>query len=158
MKGNTDIIEHLNHALTNELTAINQYFLHSKMLKNWGVNKLAQFIHKESIEEMWHADWLIERILFLEGVPNFQYMEKPIIANEVLGILKADFSQEEKALPVLRKGIASCEQHSDYVTRDLLEKILKAEEVHMDELETHMRQIEDLGIQNYLLSQSTPPE
>ena len=157
MKGDADIIEHLNRALANELTAINQYFLHSKMLKNWGVNKLAKFIHKESIDEMWHADWLIERILFLEGIPDFKYMEKPIIAAEVLGILKADFIQEEKALPVLRRGISGCEQSGDYVTRELLEKILKAEEEHMDELETHMRQIDDLGIQNYLLSQSTPP-
>lgn len=158
MKGNADIIDQLNRALANELTAINQYFLHAKMLKNWGVTILADFVYKESIDEMWHADWLIERILFLEGVPDFQYMEKPIIATDVLGILKADLTQEQKALPVLRKAIAKCESCGDYITRDLLAKILQAEEEHMDELETHMRQIDDLGMQNYLLSQSTPPK
>ena len=158
MKGNDRVIEYLNRALANELTAINQYFLHSKMLSNWGVSKLAKFIYKESIDEMWHADWLIERILFLEGIPDFKYMEKPMIAADVLNILKADFAQEDKAQPVLREGIAICEQQRDYVSRELLEKILRAEEEHMDALEAHMRQIEDLGMQNYLLSQSALPE
>ncbi len=157
MKGNSTIIEHLNRALANELTAINQYFLHAKILKNWGVSKLADFVYKESIDEMWHADWLIERILFLEGVPDFKYMEKPIIASDVEGILKADFTQEDKALGTLRKAIISCEEAGDYVSRELLEKILKAEEEHMDELETHMCQIKALGIQNYLLAQSAQP-
>ena len=155
MKGDTVVIKHLNKALVNELTAINQYFLHSKMLKNWGILKLADFIYKESIDEMWHADWLIERILFLEGAPTFENMEQPIISDNVKGILEADFAQEEMALPALREGVIAAEEARDFVSRDLLAKILKAEEDHMDELEIHMSQIRQLGIENYLLSQST---
>lgn len=154
MKGDTIVIGHLNQALTNELTAINQYFLHSKMLKNWGIAKLAEFVYKESIDEMCHADWLIERILFLEGNPSFEGMLKPIISDNVKGILEADFAQEERAIPVLREGIIAAEEARDFVSRDLLAKILKAEEDHMDQLEIHMSQIKQLGIENYLLSQS----
>ena len=154
MKGDTAVIDVLNRTLANELTAINQYFLHSKMLKNWGINKLAKFIYKESIDEMWHADWLIERILFLEGTPSFEYMEKPIIAGDVKSILEADFTQEKKALPVLREAIGVTEEARDFVSRELFQKILAAEEEHMDELEIHLRQIETLGMENYLLSQS----
>ena len=154
MKGDTAVIDVLNRALANELTAINQYFLHSKMLKSWGINKLAKFIYKESIDEMWHADWLIERILFLEGMPSFEYMESPIIAADVKGILQADFTQEEKALPVLRNAIEISEQAQDFVSRELFQKILTAEEDHVDELEVHLRQIDTLGVENYLLSQS----
>ena len=154
MKGDTAVIDMLNRALANELTAINQYFLHSKMLKNWGVNKLARFIYKESIDEMWHADWLIERILFLEGTPSFEYMEKPIISGDVKGILEADFTQEEKALPVLREAISVAKEVQDFISGELFQKILLAEEEHMDQLEVHLRQIETLGMENYLLSQS----
>lgn len=156
MKGDTAVIDALNRALANELTAINQYFLHSKMLKNWGINKLAKFIYKESIDEMWHADWLIERILFLEGIPSFEYMETPIIAGDVKGIIEADFTQEGKALPVLREAICVTEKVQDFVSRELFQKILAAEEEHMDELEIHLRQIETLGMENYLLSQTEP--
>ena len=156
MKGDATVIHCLNKALANELTAINQYFLHAKVLKNWGVTRLAEFIYKESIDEMWHADWLIERILFLEGNPEFDEMEKPIIARDVLGILKADLTQESKAIPVLQEGIVTAEKAGDFITRELLEKILNAEEEHMGALETHMNQIEQLGIKNYLLSQSCP--
>ena len=122
MKGNTAVIDALNRALANELTAINQYFLHSKILKSWGVNKLAKLVYKESIDEMWHADWLIERILFLEGSPSFEYMDKPIIANDVKAILEADFTQEEKALPVLREAIDASEKARDFVSRELFQK------------------------------------
>ena len=154
MKGDTAVIDALNHALANELTAINQYFLHAKMLKNWGVNKLAKFIYQESIDEMWHADWLIERILFLEGAPSFEYMEKPIIADDVKGILEADFVQEQKAIPVLRDAIITANGVKDFVSGELFQKILSAEEEHMDELEIHLRQIGTMGMENYLLSQS----
>lgn len=154
MKGQTAVIDALNQALANELTAINQYYLHSKMVKVWGINRLAKFIYDESIEEMWHADWLIERILFLEGTPSFEYMESPIIANDVKGIIEADFAQEEKAIPVLREAVNISEKEGDYVSRELFQKILAAEENHMDELEVHLRQMETMGMENYLLSQS----
>ena len=156
MKGDTTVIDHLNRALANELTAINQYFLHSKMLKSWGVAKLADFIYKESIDEMWHADWLIERILFLEGMPEFEYMESPIISDNVQGVLEADFIQEQKAIPTLKDGIIAAEKVRDFVSRELLEKILNAEEEHMGALESHLHQIKTLGMENYLLSQSAP--
>ena len=154
MKGDTAVIDALNRALANELTAINQYFLHAKMLKNWGVNKLAKFIYKESIDEMWHADWLIERILFLEGTPSFEYMEKPIISGDVKGILEADFTQEQKAIPVLKGAIITAEAVKDFVSGELFQKILSAEEEHLNVLEIHLHQIETLGMENYLLSQS----
>lgn len=154
MKGNPDVITHLNKVLMNELTAINQYFLHARMLKNWGVNKLGAYIYKESIDEMWHADWLIERILFLEGMPDFKYMDKPIIAHNVKDILKADLQQEVKAIPPLKEAIKLCEEAGDYGSRQLLEKILAAEEEHMDSLEIHLNRIDTMGMENYLLSQA----
>ncbi|WOG29257.1 bacterioferritin [Endozoicomonas sp. 8E] len=154
MQGEKGVLDHLNQVLMNELTAINQYFLHARMLKNWGVNKLGQYIYKESIDEMWHADWLIERILFLEGMPDFKYMQKPIIAADVKGILEADLQQELKAIPPLKEAIDVCEKVGDYGSRQLLEKILAAEEEHMDSLEVHLYRIKTMGMENYLLSQS----
>lgn len=154
MHGDQAVIEHLNKALMNELTAINQYFLHARMLKNWGVNKLGKEVYKESIDEMWHADWLIERILFLEGMPDFKYMEKPIISNNVKGILESDLQQEQKAIPTLKAAIRFCEEAGDFGSRQLLEKILAAEEEHMDSLEVHLHQLKTMGMENYLLSQS----
>lgn len=154
MLGDQTVIEHLNKALMNELTAINQYFLHSHMLKNWGVNKLGKEVYKESIDEMWHADWLIERILFLEGMPDFKYMEKPMISDNVKGILESDLRQELKAIPTLKGAIRFCEEAGDFGSRQLLEKILEAEEEHMDSLEVHLHQLKTMGMENYLLSQS----
>ena len=155
MKGNPDAVEYLNRVLANELTAINQYFLHARMLKSWGVVRLADFIYKESIDEMWHADWLIERILFLEQAPDFKYMDKPLIAKDVKSILDNDLEQEKKAISMLYEAIHFCEQIRDYGSRQLLEKILHAEEEHMDSLEVHLYQYETLGKDNYLLAQST---
>ena len=155
MHGDQTVIEHLNKALMNELTAINQYFLHARMLKNWGVNKLGKEVYKESIDEMWHADWLIERILFLDGMPDFKHLDKPILSNSVQGILEADLQQEKKAIPVLISAIQYCEKAGDFGSRQLLEKILTAEEEHMDNLEVHLHQIKILGMENYLLSQSS---
>ena len=154
MHSDHTVIEHLNKALMNELTAINQYFLHARMLKNWGVNKLGKEVYKESIDEMWHADWLIERILFLEGKPDFTYMNKPIISDNVKDILESDLKQELKAITTLKAAIRYCEETGDFGSRQLLEKILAAEEKHMDGLEVHLHQLKTMGMENYLLSQS----
>ncbi len=153
MKGDATVIKHLNKALKNELTAINQYFLHSRMLKDWGLNKLADYEHHESIDEMKHADQLIERILFLEGLPNMQTMGKLRIGKDVPEILQGDLDMELDALPDLRAGIAYCEAHKDYVTRDLFDSILVSEEEHVDWLETQLALIEKVGVENYQLSQ-----
>ncbi len=154
MQGNEEVIVHLNKVLANELTAINQYFLHARMLKNWGITKLGEYIYKESIEEMWHADWLIERILFLDATPNFEYMQSPTIAKDVKGILEFDLDQEKKSMETLSEAIDYCEQVRDYGSRQLLEKILHAEEEHIDSLEVHLSQYKTLGKENYLLAQS----
>lgn len=154
MYGDQTVIEHLNKALMNELTAINQYFLHARMLKNWGVNKLGKEVYKESIDEMWHADWLIERILFLDGMPDFKHLDKPILSDNVKGILESDLQQERKAIPALKTAIQHCEKAGDFGSRQLLEKILVAEEEHMDNLEVHLHQVKILGMENYLLTQS----
>ncbi|MGE0737546.1 MAG: bacterioferritin [Alphaproteobacteria bacterium] len=138
--------------LTNELTAINQYFLHARMLKHWGLHKIAEHEYKESIDEMKHADELVERILFLEGLPNLQDIHKVLIGEDVGEILKCDLAQEQKAIPLLRKGIAQCEQANDYITRELLEKILHGEEDHVDWIETQLDLIEKVGLQNYMQS------
>ena len=152
MKGDAKVIEFLNKALYNELTAINQYFLHAKMLKNWGLKELAEHEYKESIDEMKHADKLAERILFLDGLPNFQALGKLRIGENPLELLQADLALELEALPVLRAGIAHCETIGDAVTRKLFTDILDSEEEHIDWIETQLALIDRLGEQNYLLT------
>ena len=153
MKGDSTVIEHLNKVLKNELTAINQYFLHSRMLKDWGLTKLADYEQHESIDEMKHADQLIERILFLEGLPNMQTMGKLRIGENVPEMLQCDLDMELDAIPDLRAGIAYCEAHKDYVTRDLFDAILVSEEEHVDWLETQLALIEKVGVENYQQAQ-----
>ena len=154
MKGDAKIIEFLNKCLKNELTAINQYFLHSRMLKDWGVSKLADYEYKESIEEMNHADWLIERILFLGGLPNLQDLGKLRIGESVKEILECDMKLEEDAIPVLRDAMEHSEKVRDYVSRDLFGKILTNEEEHVDYIETQFELIDRIGIESYTLLQS----
>jgi bacterioferritin len=152
MKGDPKIIEHLNKALYNELTAINQYFLHAKMLKNWGLKELAEHEYKESIDEMKHADKLAERILFLEGLPNFQALGKLRIGESPREVIGCDLALELEALPTLRTAIADCELVGDAVSRKLFTDILDSEEDHVDWLETQLALIDRLGEQNYLLT------
>jgi len=152
MKGDAKVIEFLNKVLYNELTAINQYFLHAKMLKNWGLNELAEHEYKESIDEMKHADVLSDRILFLEGLPNFQALGKLRIGENPTEILKCDLALGSEAAAVLRDAVAYAESISDYVSRELFVKILDSEEEHIDWLETQLDLIERIGEPNYLLS------
>ena len=152
MKGDPKVIEYLNKALYNELTAINQYFLHAKMLKNWGLNELAGHEYKESIDEMKHADRLADRILFLEGLPNFQALGKLRIGENPRELLECDLALEMDALPVLREGIAHAEATGDYVSRELMADILESEEGHVDWLETQLDLIGRIGEPNYLLT------
>ena len=152
MKGDAKVIEYLNTALYNELTAINQYFLHAKMLKNWGLKELAEHEYKESIEEMKHADWLSERILFLEGLPNFQALGKLRIGETPRELLECDLALEMEALPLLREAIAHADSIGDYVSRQLFVKILDSEEEHVDWLEPQLDLIGRIGEPNYLLS------
>jgi len=158
MKGHDDVIAVLNKVLKNELTAINQYFLHSRMLRNWGVTKLAEYEYKQSIDEMRHADKLVERILFLDGLPNLQDLGKLLIGEDVEEILRCDLQLEQMAMPTLREGIALCERVNDYVSRRLLEEILASEEEHVDTLEAQFELLKRVGLQNYVQLQSSPAE
>ncbi|HTJ62178.1 MAG TPA: bacterioferritin [Alphaproteobacteria bacterium] len=154
MQGDPKVIAHLNTALKNELTAINQYFLHARMLRHWGVTKLAEHEYKESIDEMKHADRLIERILFLGGLPNLQDLDKLLIGEDVTELLECDLKLEMMAMPPLRDAIADCETVRDYISRELLEDILESEEEHVDFLETQFDLIKRIGIENYIQLQS----
>ena len=158
MQGDPQVIDFLNKALLNELTAVNQYWLHYRMLDNWGVPKLADFERHESIDEMKHADMLAERILFLEGLPNFQALGRLHIGEGVEEILKADLQTEHEAIPLLRDAIAHCEAARDYISREIFEKILENEEEHVDFLEKQFDMIRNMGLQNYVQLQSKPAE
>lgn len=156
MKGDEKVIEFLNIALKNELTAINQYWLHYRMLDDWGMKRLAAFEREESIDEMKHADKLAERILFLDGLPNFQLLGRLRIGENVKEVLEADLAVEHDAIPLLRDAIEHCEKVRDYVSRDLFAAILESEEHHVDELETQLSLIESMGLQNYVQLHSQP--
>ena len=154
MQGDPTVIEHLNRVLKNELTAINQYILHSRIYKDWGLTQLGDYEFKESVDEMKHADSLIERVLFLEGLPNLQDLGKLRIGEHVAEMLRCDLDLELDAIPDLRAAIAYCEAHKDYVSRDLFDSILVSEEEHVDWLETQLGLIEKMGVENYLQSQA----
>jgi bacterioferritin len=149
MKGDTKVIAYLNKVLKNELSAINQYFLHSRMYRNWGLKQLAEHEHAESIDEMKHADKLIERILFLDGLPNLQDIGKLMIGENTKEVIECDLKLELLAVPDLREAISHCETVKDFISRELFEDILESEEEHIDWLETQLGLIEKIGIENY---------
>jgi len=153
MKGHKEIIEALNLILCGELTAINQYFLHARMLENWGLAKLGKLEYAASIDEMKHADEIIKRILFLEGLPNVQKLGKVLIGEDLEELIQCDLKVEFDAIPKLKQSIKLCEEHKDYVTRELFQKILISEESHVDWLETQVELIKRVGLQNYMQSQ-----
>jgi bacterioferritin len=157
MKGDKKVIQYLNKVLTNELTSVNQYFLHARMFGNWGLKKLEEYEKDESIDEMKHADRLIKRILFLDGLPNLQDLGKLMIGEDAVEALKCDLKLEHQALPLLKEAIAHCETVADYVSRELFEDILESEEEHIDWLETQLGLLEQVGLQNWLQSQSGSP-
>jgi len=156
MKGDEQVLDYLNKALTNELTAINQYWLHYRVLHHWGLRKLAEFERHESIDEMKHADTLADRILFLEGLPNFQAIGKLKVGETVEEILKADLALEMEAIPLLREAVQHCEAVRDFVSREVFARILENEEEHVDFLETQFEMIERMGLKNYIQLQSEP--
>jgi len=158
MKGDDKVIQLLNETLKNELTAINQYWLHYRMLDNWGIARLAEYERHESIDEMKHADRLSDRILFLEGLPNFQMLGRLRVGETVEEILKADLDLELEAVAQLKGAIIHCEKVKDFVSRDLFTSILESEESHIDFLETQFELIERMGLQNYIQLQSKPAE
>lgn len=153
MKGDTQVIKFLNAQLTNELSAINQYFLHARMYKHWGLEKIAKKEYSESIGEMKHADKLIDRILMLGGLPNLQALHKLMIGEETVEMLQCDLKLEHAAQKTVKEGIAACEAASDYVSRDLFQMILEDTEEHIDWIETQLELIEKIGVQNYLQAQ-----
>ena len=154
MRGDPIVLKHLNAVLKNELTAINQYFLHARLLRHWGVTKLGGYEYGESIDEMKHADQVIERLLMLDGLPNLQDLDKLFVGETVAEILEADLRLEQKAIPDLREAIAHCESVRDFVTRDLFSKILDNEEAHVDFIETQLGLIAKIGLENYIQLQS----
>ena len=158
MQGDREIIKLLNTVLTNELTAVNQYFLHARMLENWGLKALGKVVYDESIEEMKHADKLIKRVLFLGGLPNLQDLGKLLIGESVREVLKCDLSLEMMSLPDLKLAITHCETVKDFISRELFTDILESEEEHIDWLQTQMRLIEQMGIENFVQLQTKPNE
>jgi bacterioferritin len=153
MKGNKEVLSALNQVLTHELTSINQFFLHARMFKNWGLEELNEKAYKKSIKDMKQADDLIERILFLEGLPNLQHLERLRIGEHSKEMLECDLAMQMDQIPLLKQSIALCEEKQDYVSRELLEDILEYEEDYIDWLETQLSLINNIGVENYLQSQ-----